>query len=118
MTAANIISRMWLVESPSPASSAPPTPTIPPANMSQFSVPPVTPSLSAAALPGSRLSGRLTGVISLTDILNLFARSSGLSPVDPNEARKQRRRSSSSSHRMSFDIPRSSFELRRPPGVV
>ena len=109
---------MWLVESPSPAPPAPPTPTIPPANISSFSVSPVSPSLSAAALPGSRLSGRLTGVISLTDILNLFARSSGLSPVDPSEARKQRRRSSSSSHRMSLDIPRSSFELRKPPGVV
>jgi len=63
---------------------------------------------------GSWFIGRLIGVISLTDILNLFARSSGLSPVDPNEARKQRRRSSSSSIRMSVDIPRSSFELRRP----
>lgn len=123
---------MWLVESPSPASSAPPTPTVahamampplaspPPSNAPPFSISQVTPvpTLSAAALPGSRLSGRLIGVISLTDILNLFARSSGLSPVDPNEARRQRRRSSSSSVRMSFDIPRSSFELRRPPGAV
>ncbi|KAF8458239.1 hypothetical protein BDZ91DRAFT_773236 [Kalaharituber pfeilii] len=122
--------RMWLVESPSPASSAPPTPTVShsmaipplsssaPANAPPFSVSQVTPTLGAAALPGSRLSGRLIGVISLTDILNLFARSSGLSPVDPNEARKQRRRSSSSSMKLSFDIPRSSFELRRPPGAA
>ncbi|KAF8423887.1 hypothetical protein EV426DRAFT_533734 [Tirmania nivea] len=120
--------RMWLVESPSPASSAPPTPTIahamampplasPAANTTPFSLPPVTPMTPVPTL-GSQFIGRLIGVISLTDILNLFARSSGLSPVDPNEARQQRRRSSSSSIRMSFDIPRSSFELRRPPGAA
>lgn len=120
--------RMWLVESPSPASSAPPTPTIahamampplasPSANAPPFSLSQVMPMAPVPTL-GSRFIGRLIGVISLTDILNLFARSSGLSPVDPNEVRKQRRRSSSSSMRMSFDIPRSSFELRRPPGAA
>lgn len=61
--------------------------------------PPLAPSIPASALPGARLSGRLVGVVSLTDILNLHARATGLSPADPSESR-QRRRSSSSS--MSF----------------
>jgi hypothetical protein len=34
------------------------------------------------------MSGRLSGVVSLTDILNLFARASGLQPSDPEEARR------------------------------
>ena len=112
--------RMWVVEAPSPATSAPQTPTIQPA----LAVPPpsmtntVPPSpgyissmgtaMSASNMPGARLSGRLTGVVSLTDILNLFARFSGLSPEDPNEVRRHRRRSSSSSMRVSMDSGRSS----------
>jgi hypothetical protein len=44
------------------------------------------------------LSGRLSGVVSLTDILNLFARASGLNPHDPSELRQLRRRSSSASN--------------------
>jgi len=44
------------------------------------------------------LSGRLSGVVSLTDILNLFARASGLNPHDPSELRQMRRRSSSASN--------------------
>ncbi|KAF2459506.1 hypothetical protein BDY21DRAFT_338418 [Lineolata rhizophorae] len=69
-------------------------------------------SVSASALPGASISGRLSGVVSLTDILNLFARASGLSPHDPAETRRQRRRSSSSSlqgfGRRSVDSARSS----------
>lgn len=53
------------------------------------------------------MSGRLNGVISLTDILNLFARANGLNPHDPDEARRARRRSSSSSMRRSMDSSRS-----------
>ncbi|EKG10642.1 Cystathionine beta-synthase core [Macrophomina phaseolina MS6] len=64
------------------------------------------PSISASAIPGASLSGHLTGVVSLTDILNLFARASGLSPHDPNETRRARRRSSSVSVRSSFDSSR------------
>ncbi|KAI9823288.1 MAG: cell separation during budding [Thelocarpon impressellum] len=120
--------RMWVVESPSPASSTPPTPVTQPAVLvpppglqtsTPASAPPFTvgpaPSVSSAALPGAHMSGRLTGVVSLSDILNLFARSSGLSPVDPNEMRRQRRRSSSSSvHRPSMDSARSSSaDVRR-----
>ncbi|KAB5533578.1 hypothetical protein GE09DRAFT_364299 [Coniochaeta sp. 2T2.1] len=62
-----------------------------------FSSPP------AAVMPGQHVSGRLSGVISLTDILNLFARSSGLHPADPDAQRARRRRSSSSSVRPSLD---------------
>lgn len=58
---------------------------------------PVAPSMPASALPGARISGKLVGVVSLTDILNLHARASGLHPADPAESRSRRRRSSSSS---------------------
>lgn len=61
-------------------------------------------SVPASALPGAGLSGRLTGVVSLTDILNLFAKSSGLRPLDPSEQRARRRRSSSVSVRPALDI--------------
>jgi len=73
-------------------------------------------SVPAAALPGAHLSGRLTGVVSLSDILNLFAKSSGLHPADPGEQRARRRRSSASSNsvRPSLDGPRASSDLRRP----
>lgn len=57
----------------------------------------IAPSVPASALPGARLSGRLVGVVSLTDVLFLYARASGLSPTDPAETRNRRRRSSSSS---------------------
>lgn len=79
-------------------SSAPPSPL--PLSTPIFSA---SSSVPAAALPGAHLSGKLTGVISLTDILNLFARSSGLHPSDPGEQRARRRRSSSSSIRPSLD---------------
>ena len=73
-------------------------------------MPPLTPSIPASALPGARLSGRLVGVVSLTDILNLYARASGLSPADPAETRRRRRSSSSSmSVRRSGEIGRELF---------
>lgn len=114
--------RMWIVDQPSPATSAPPTPTftpamiIPPPTTTQASptpapYPPVTGS-GSSFIPGGRLSGILSGVVSLTDILHLFARSVGLAPNDPSEARRQRRRSSSSSMRTSFDQSRGSLDLR------
>ncbi|KIW69744.1 hypothetical protein PV04_05602 [Phialophora macrospora] len=66
---------------------------------------PTGPSISASSLPGARISGRLVGVVSLTDILILFARVGGLVDVaDPNEIRARRRRSSSSSVRKSMDL--------------
>ncbi|CAG7925063.1 unnamed protein product [Penicillium olsonii] len=73
--------------------------------------PPLSHSIPSAALDGARLSGRLVGVISLTDILNLHARASGLNPTDPAETRSRRRRSSSSSQsvRRSGDIGRELF---------
>jgi hypothetical protein len=73
--------------------------------------PTIAPAVPAAALPGARLSGHLVGVVSLTDILFLYARASGLSPNDPAEARSHRRRSSSSSLsiRKSGDIGRELF---------
>ncbi|EXJ85728.1 hypothetical protein A1O1_06096 [Capronia coronata CBS 617.96] len=72
---------------------------------------PTGPSVSASSLPGARISGRLVGVVSLTDILILFARVGGMDDVaDPNEVRMRRRRSSSSSVRKSFDLgPRPSL---------
>ncbi|KAJ9621024.1 cell separation during budding [Taxawa tesnikishii (nom. ined.)] len=122
--------RMWIVDAPSPASSVPPSPGMPPMNPASMvqhatlpgpaqptSGPPYTPAnppanISAASLPGTTLSGRLSGVISLTDVLNLYARATGLSPQDPNETRQRRRRSSSASVRHSLDSVRS-VELGR-----
>ncbi|KAF2798232.1 hypothetical protein K505DRAFT_233713 [Melanomma pulvis-pyrius CBS 109.77] len=121
--------RMWIVDTPSPASSGPPTPAATPAIL----VPPspitplptsaailsatttspahhnntAAPAISASAISGASLSGRLSGVVSLTDVLNLFAKVSGLHPHDPDEARQARRRSSSSSMRRSLDSSRS-----------
>jgi len=116
---------MWVVESASPSPSAPATPSLSHAALAPQGVSnpvsPPYPSVPAAALPGARISGRLTGVISLTDILNLFARQSGLNPLSPYDQRARRRRSSSSSIRPSIDSARasidqargSSFDLRR-----
>lgn len=130
--------RMWIVESPSPSSSGPPTPAsqpavlVPPPALTGIHMQPLpsstlqspsppfavtpSPSISAASLPGLRMSGKLSGVVSLTDVLNICARASGLSPNDPNETRKQRRRSSSSSMRPSLDSGRSSSaDIRMRP---
>ncbi|KAL4936518.1 hypothetical protein BDV06DRAFT_204862 [Aspergillus oleicola] len=95
-------------QSPNPA-LAPPPQSSPPAPYVPAS--PITPSIPASALPGTRLSGRLVGVVSLTDVLNLHARASGLSPADPAESRSRRRRSSSSSIsvRRSGEIGRELF---------
>lgn len=76
------------------ADASPKTPTITPTG----------PSISASALPGARISGRLVGVVSITDILILFAKVGGLETADPNEIRLRRRRSSSSSVRRSIDL--------------
>ena len=65
---------------------------------------PSGPSVSASSYPGARISGRLVGVLSLTDILILFAKCGGLETADPNEIRLRRRRSSSSSVRRSLDL--------------
>lgn len=67
-------------------------------------------AVPAGTLPGTGMSGRLSGVVSLTDILNLFARASGLSPGDPEETRRRRRQSSSSSVRPSMESMRPSME--------
>lgn len=133
--------RMWVVESASPSPSAPATPLLQPSQpaaplptgtgavgspppLSSVLIPPPAASpqapqtLAAASvipsgLPGARLSGRLTGVVSMTDILNLFAKSSGLRASDPTEQRARRRRSSSSSVRPSLDSARASMDYRR-----
>jgi CBS domain-containing protein len=74
-----------------------------PSNATPF-VTPTGPSVSASSLPGARISGHLVGVVSLTDILILFAKASGLPVADPGELRVGRRRSSSSSVRHSVDL--------------
>ncbi len=128
--------RMWVVESASPSPSAPATPLLqashpasPPPPPSTVIIPPAAANAPAppsplpnqtfsttvipSGLPGARLSGSLTGVVSMTDILNLFAKSSGLRPSDPSEQRARRRRSSSSSVRPSLDSGRASVDFRR-----
>jgi CBS domain-containing protein len=100
--------------------SPPPTSTViipPPANASAPQSPlpnqTFTTTVIPSGLPGARLSGRLTGIVSMTDILNLYAKSSGLRPSDPSEQRARRRRSSSSSVRPSLDSARASVDFRR-----
>jgi CBS domain-containing protein len=121
--------RMWVVESSSPSPSAPATPLNGPqppihAGLHTPTAPPTVPtsplpppgpqaSIPASAMAGSRISGKLNGVISLTDILNVFAKFSGLHPTDPNEQRARRRRSSSSSMRPSGEFLRANSESRR-----
>lgn len=108
--------RMWIVESPSP-SSAPATPLMGPQSYVPPTAAPSSPiptmAMPASALAGVRLSGKLSGVISLTDILNIFAKFTGLHPTDPGEQRARRRRSSSSSVRPSLDSSRASVDLRQ-----
>lgn len=112
--------RMWVVEGSSPSPSAPATPATTPAMLvAPLGSTPASPGLNAtfpAISAAAGVSGRLTGVITLTDILNLFARQSGLHPSDPNDQRQRRRRSSSSSMKASVDfgrVSRSSFDIRR-----
>jgi CBS domain-containing protein len=106
--------RMWIVGNDSPATisantsgnnsasnTAPSTPSTPhlplypsgPAtsHVAHPSAPPL------GSTPPNLMMGKLSGVVSLTDILNLYARVEGLKPGDPGEARMNRRRSSSSS---------------------
>ena len=102
---------------PAPVTPHLPTPSQPTSHAAPFpsvsssgTVQPVAPSIPASALPGARLSGRLVGVVSLTDILNLHARASGLNPADPDESRRRRRSSSSSvSVRRSSEMGREMF---------
>lgn len=122
--------RMWLVDAPSPASSVPQSPgaqhAVPPLSLTGSTNGAVTTgapapqaAVSAAQLPGQGMSGRISGVVSLTDILNLYAKASGLSPSDPEETRRRRRRtSSSSSMRPSIDSVRPSAEMLRGSGEL
>ena len=89
--------------STSPPPSSPASTVIAPSTNAPF-VTPAGPSVSASALPGAKISGRLVGVVSLTDILIRFAKASGLETADPSEIRTGRRRSSSSSMRKSIDL--------------
>ena len=133
--------RMWIVDTPSPSTSVPPSPGIGHHVVPPFSIqnanghssrpgsiasemtpgPPFTsanPSVSvpASQFPGAGMSGHISGVVSLTDVLNVLARASGLSPGDPEETRRRRRRSSSSSTRPHIDSMRASQEFARSSG--
>ncbi len=113
--------RMWVVESASPSPSTPATPSMGSQSLATGSCTPggAPPSpvpaaaVPASAMAGARLSGKLSGVVSLTDVLNMFAKSTGLNPGDPGEQRARRRRSSSSSVRPSIDSGRLSIDGRR-----
>ncbi|KAG7900463.1 hypothetical protein KL907_004581 [Ogataea polymorpha] len=61
----------------------------------------------------SRSMGRLVGVLSLTDILSLLAKTLGKEHVQPSIARKQRRRSSSSASSNASSRTTSSLEMFR-----
>lgn len=114
--------RMWVVDSVPPLSPLP-TPVIPTATSQSSATGEIVPgafstaapvvSVPAAAMAGALLSGKLIGVVSLTDVLNAFAKSTGLHPSEPWEQRARRRRSSSSSVRHSVEAFQSSNETRR-----
>jgi CBS domain-containing protein len=97
--------RMWIVGNDQSGTTSPPTSTTTSPITPHLPIAPsaptphvphsVTPPLGA--IPPSLMMGKLQGVVSLTDILNLFARIEGLNPSEPTEARQNRRRSSSSS---------------------
>lgn len=113
--------RMWVVEDESKSPTQPATPLAATTGGSVSSAsgggPPASPVPSAAvpasAMAGARMSGKLMGVISLTDILNMFAKYTGLHPTDPDAQRARRRRSSSSSMRPSIDASRGSVDKGR-----
>ncbi|KAK9382001.1 uncharacterized protein V2V93DRAFT_366151 [Kockiozyma suomiensis] len=104
--------RMWIVQgnhqafvssSPTSSSSQISSPSLrnqspAPRSASPKLVPVTSPSMGARGR-----GGKLVGVVSLTDILSVLAKSAGKGDVDPSEARRQRRRSSSSSVR-SFTL--------------
>ncbi|KAK7203916.1 protein SDS23 [Myxozyma melibiosi] len=105
--------RMWIVQgsqpygsSPSPAAAGSQPHGLKSPNLRAQSPSPIasSPKLVPVASPsigtGTRgRGGKLVGVVSLTDILSVLAKSAGKGDVDPSEARRQRRRSSSSSVR-------------------
>ncbi|GAO20079.1 uncharacterized protein UV8b_06339 [Ustilaginoidea virens] len=99
--------RLWIVDPKTQSPSGPATPMAMIQNVVSGSMSPTT------ALPGACISGKPNGVVSLTDVLNIFAKFAGLHPTDPGEQRAQRRRSSSSSVRPSLDSSRPSIDFRR-----
>lgn len=69
-----------------------------------------SPSSAESALPDNSPQdagrvGKLVGVVTLTDILGLFAQHKSGIKIDPQSARKNRRRSSTSTTRSSFEGP-------------
>lgn len=72
----------------------------------------VQPPKDGQSIVGSA-GGYLTGVVSLTDIIYLLARRAGKDALDPYSARRNRRRSSSSSVRPSVDSLRRNSNDRR-----
>jgi CBS domain-containing protein len=107
--------RMWIVGNDHPSGTVSPIPSGSSSTSNTAPSTPLTPHLplypSTASTshvvhptapplgctPPNLMMGKLSGVVSLTDILNLYARVEGLKAADPGEARMNRRRSSSSS---------------------
>ncbi|KAK9452628.1 hypothetical protein V1511DRAFT_507428 [Dipodascopsis uninucleata] len=93
--------RLWITQPPNYAGASPSPASSTSSDLSSNFHPQSSAILTGLSKPSS---GKLVGVISLTDILSLLARSAGKGDVDPSEARRQRRRSSSSSVRsISFE---------------
>lgn len=65
---------------------------------------PAVTSAPTSIQPESGRPGRLIGVVTLTDILGLFAQGKSGVKIDPKFSRNQRRRSSSLTTRSSFDL--------------
>lgn len=96
--------RLWIVQPDTPA-TAPANQTATPISPTPTAMHPSSSSVSSELSANASASvvqekeitnGKLIGVLSLTDILSVLAKSLGKNYVDPNIARQQRRRSSSS----------------------
>ena len=77
-------------------------------------------STMTSPILGPTSIGNLCGIVSIVDILALFAKLAGISNVDPTEMQRHRRQSSSSSV-SSNPVARSrsnSVNLRRSPSVI
>ncbi|KAH6917799.1 hypothetical protein BKA70DRAFT_1415845 [Coprinopsis sp. MPI-PUGE-AT-0042] len=80
-------------------------------------------STLSSPILGPSAMGNLCGIVSIVDILALFAKLAGIRNVDPTEMQRHRRQSSSSSHssgsRGSVARSRSnSVNIRRSPSVI
>lgn len=95
---------------PPPSAMSPRSPSTVEAVLSQ---PPIMNTAPALTPEQVGMPGKLIGVVTLTDILGLFASTRSNKKIDPQHARNQRRRSSTSTTRSSMEVPANSDIFRK-----